>query len=85
MLTRSGLSTVSGVPCLPAIFVDGFQVQPSGDIRPNVEFDLQSLPPSQILAIEAFRSAAEVPVQYGGGSAACGVILIWTTRGLPPL
>ena len=40
--------------------------------------------PSQLLAIEVFRSAAEVPVQFSGGSAACGVVLIWTVANLPP-
>ena len=40
-------------------------------------------PPSDIAAIEIYRSAIEVPVQFGGTSVEtlCGVIVIWTKRG----
>ena len=39
--------------------------------------------PSTIAAIEVYRSATEVPVQFGGASAEtlCGVIVIWTRTG----
>lgn len=39
--------------------------------------------PSTIAAIEIYRSASQVPVQYGGTSVEtqCGVILIWTRTG----
>ncbi len=41
-------------------------------------------PPSTIAAIEVYRSAAQVPVQFGGTSVEtlCGVIVIWTRTGL---
>jgi hypothetical protein len=32
-------------------------------------------------AIEVYRSASEVPIEFGGNSASCGVIVLWTTRG----
>jgi len=40
-------------------------------------------PASMILAIEVYRSATEVPVQFGGTSVEtlCGVIVIWTRTG----
>jgi len=40
-------------------------------------------PPSLIAAIEVYRSASEVPVQFGGASVEtlCGVIVIWTRMG----
>lgn len=39
--------------------------------------------PSTIAAIEVYRSATQVPVQFGGTSAEtlCGVIVIWTRTG----
>jgi hypothetical protein len=43
--------------------------------------------PSTIAAIEVYRSATQVPVQFGGASVEtlCGVIVIWTrTGGTPP-
>jgi hypothetical protein len=85
MLTRSGLATANGMPCLPAIYLDGLLVQNSGDVaEAEREFDLTTIAPAQIIAIEAFRSAAEVPVQFGGGSASCGAVLVWTVANLPP-
>ena len=42
-------------------------------------------PASDIAAIEVYRSATQVPVQFGGASieTSCGVIVIWTRRGTP--
>lgn len=42
-------------------------------------------PPSDIAAIEIYRTASQVPVQFGGASieTSCGVIVIWTRRGTP--
>ncbi|MCJ7630319.1 MAG: hypothetical protein MUO50_18245 [Longimicrobiales bacterium] len=41
-------------------------------------------PPSDIAGIEIYRSATQVPVQFGGASVStlCGVIVIWTRRGV---
>lgn len=41
-------------------------------------------PPSDLAAIEVYRSATEVPVQFGGTSVQtlCGVIVVWTKRGI---
>ena len=40
--------------------------------------------PSTIAAIEVYRSASQVPVQFGGTSieVQCGVIVIWTRTGV---
>jgi hypothetical protein len=76
ILTRS--AGTSGTPCVPAIYMDHHQVQPSGFLGEVFEFDFGTLPTSRILAIEVFRSAAEIPAEFSGGSSACGVILIWT-------
>ena len=42
--------------------------------------------PSTIAAIEVYRSASQVPVQFGGSSVEtlCGVIVIWTRTGRTP-
>ncbi len=39
--------------------------------------------PNDVEAVEVYRRASEVPVQFGGMSTAtqCGVIVIWTRRG----
>lgn len=63
-------------PCgTPKVYIDGFRIDGS---------DLESaIMPSDILAAEVYRRPVEIPPQYGGSDAACGVILIWSRRGLP--
>ena len=63
-------------PCLPTLYVDGMRVMgaPIGSIAPLEVVD----------AVEVYRRAAEIPMQYSGvrsgGSGSCGVILVWTKR-----
>jgi len=40
-------------------------------------------PPTDIAGVEVYRSASQVPVQFGGTSVStlCGVIVVWTKRG----
>lgn len=38
--------------------------------------------PSDVWAVEVYRGPAEVPAQYLDSNSRCGVILIWTKRGL---
>jgi hypothetical protein len=36
--------------------------------------------PSMFSAIEVYRSGAEVPIEFGGNGAHCGIIVLWTRR-----
>jgi hypothetical protein len=42
--------------------------------------DVNSLPVSHLTAMEVYRSASEAPIEYGGPSAICGVVVMWTKR-----
>ena len=44
-------------------------------------FTIDQIPPEMIEAIEVYRGAAEVPVEYRRTGATCGVVLIWTKTG----
>jgi hypothetical protein len=77
---RNGVPTLSsgrrGAPrnnCLPRLFLDGVRVtyDAMNDINAIVN-------PEQIEALEVFRGASEIPVQYNDNNSQCGVILIWT-------
>ena len=73
VVLRGGLSsTLSSSMCLPKVYLDGVQVR---------QFDWREITPMDIEGIEVFRSSAEVPMQWGGSDATCGVILVWTRRG----
>ena len=63
--------------CPPKIYVDGLP-QPGG--RQSLEGIVQL---EAILAVEVYRRASELPIQYGGpNNTGCGVVLFWTKMGM---
>jgi hypothetical protein len=42
---------------------------------------LDDIPVDDIEAIEVFRNLAEIPPEFGGPDALCGVVAVWTRRG----
>ena len=47
----------------------------------NSQNDLdQTIRPDDIEAVEVYKSASEVPVQFQGTNGSCGTILVWTKR-----
>jgi hypothetical protein len=83
---------ITGAPnCLMSIYLDGNMVGRGGvlgktgqcigpggnciDVPDLGLFDLTS-----VEAVEVYRRASEIPVQFGGAMASCGVIAIWSRR-----
>jgi len=84
------MRTVRGVraECAGSDCILKFQGQPTGcepkyilDNLPSDSHVAQSLSPRDVYGIEIYRGASEVPAEYGGIDAACGVIVIWTKSG----
>ncbi len=84
------MRTVRGVraECAGVDCIIKFQGQPTGcepkyilDNLPSDSHIAQSLSPSDVYGIEIYRGASEVPAEYSGMNAACGVIVIWTKSG----
>jgi len=77
VIFRSGLRFATGgvEACYPRVFIDGM-MRALGGSTPTGLDDL--LRPDEVEAVEVYRGAAEIPGQYGGSMAGCGVILIWT-------
>lgn len=69
--TINAFQRASAGYCPPLLYLDGTRVGSSTDIS-NVVI------PEMIEGVELYRSTAEIPVQYTGSDASCGVILIWT-------
>lgn len=70
-------ATLSGVViCGPRLLINGLEVHQGGDGGPLAIDRFVSV--HEISGVEIYRSAAQLPPQYGGAHAACGVILIWT-------
>ena len=67
-------------PCFPRVYLDGVVVEAGGASSiPQEGFD-QIVPVHDVVAMEVYRSPAELPAQFAGLTA-CGVILVWTVRG----
>ncbi|HEX6748208.1 MAG TPA: TonB-dependent receptor plug domain-containing protein [Longimicrobium sp.] len=69
------LSMSQGGDCPPRFFVDGFPYTLSGPV--DVEFGV-----TEIEGVEMYFG--NVPAQWGGSSAMCGVILVWTRTSAAP-
>jgi len=72
-------------PCYPDIYLDGTAVYSSGSERnllnqpaDVVLFDVNSIDPAQVSAIEFYSGPAQLPAQYNRTGSACGALLIWT-------
>ena len=74
---KSGLG-VEG-PCWMSVVYDGvfiYRAQSSG--RPP-DF-LREFSASGMQAVEVYRSEAETPLEFGGATAACGTVVMWSRR-----
>lgn len=59
--------------CIVQMYLDG--------MRLPVPTKTNIVSVSDLVAVEVYRSSAEVPLEYGGPRAGCGVVLLWTRRG----
>ena len=67
--------------CPPRIYIDRVIVR-KGGLMESTDMTLDHLiQPSSIHAIEIFRSPSEIPTEFGGTYATCGVVVFWTKRG----
>lgn len=67
--------------CAPTVFLDGVKIAHSRS--PAEAFDaVNLLPPSSVEGIEVYPGAASVPAEFAGSDAGCGVVAIWSRRGL---
>jgi len=64
--------------CPPAYFVDGVYFP-----LPPLQTATVPIVPSEILAIEVYSNLSSAPAQYQRREGVCGVILVWTKRGMP--
>ncbi|HEY5220359.1 MAG TPA: hypothetical protein VIJ16_11155 [Gemmatimonadaceae bacterium] len=62
--------------CYPNVYVDGARFLAPASANPN-RVDFSTINPSDFAAAE-FYSGADVPAEYSGTNADCGVLLLWT-------
>jgi hypothetical protein len=67
-----------GGHCYMSILLDGAPLYRSGTRSRPLDFRREFTELGRMHAIEVYRSASEVPVEYGGSSEECGLILLWS-------
>jgi hypothetical protein len=70
--------------CYAQVWVDGARVfRNAKDGKRFIEplFDVNSIPPERIEAIEYYAGPSQTPARYSGLDSSCGVLVIWTRRG----
>ncbi len=75
---RSG-RRVSGI-CFPMVYVDRHLVATGGLGVDATALD-EIVAPQDVAAIEVYRTPSQVPSEFNGPNAGCGVVVIWTHRG----
>lgn len=69
--------------CYMSVYLDGIMIgrggKPASGPTP-VDLHNEVLSVVAIEAIEVYRSAAGIPIQFGGASGECGAVVIWTRR-----
>lgn len=68
----------AGTNCYAHVWLDGVPVYLGRD--DETLFDLSSISPSEIDAIEYYAGPAQTPGKYNGNKSACGVVVIWRRR-----
>jgi len=71
---RRGVQSV----CYPLVYVDKMLV--TGHKEPTEPFDVNTVVPERIEAIEFYAGAAQTPLEYSRLGSNCGVLVIWTRR-----
>ncbi|MEW5918358.1 MAG: carboxypeptidase regulatory-like domain-containing protein [Gemmatimonadota bacterium] len=62
--------------CYPDVYVDGALIYASGSR--GLLFDINSYSTNDVMAVEFYVSASQVPIQFNKTGAACGVLVLWT-------
>jgi len=75
----AGRGATRGRPCYIAVMIDRSWVYEgrSGQLP----FDLNSIQPETIAAMEYYRGSGYVPAEFGKERNTCGMLIIWTKRG----
>jgi hypothetical protein len=68
--------------CYMSVYLDGIMIGRGGKASSGPDLvDLQNvMAVVAIEAIEVYRSAAGIPVEFGGASGQCGAVVLWTRR-----
>ena len=64
--------------CYARVYMDGKKAYAGRDGEPL--FDVNSLHPAQLEAVEYYAGPAQTPLEYSDLDSTCGVLVLWTRR-----
>ena len=67
--------------CPVIFYLDGVRLNNSNDRSLDRVEVIYRLPVEAIEGVEIYRGASELPAEFGGSDARCGVVVVWTRRG----
>ena len=67
--------------CPIIYYLDGVRLNNTSDRTLDKVEVIYRLPVELIEGIEIYRGASELPAEFGGADARCGVVVVWTRRG----
>jgi hypothetical protein len=84
---QRGIGGPRSLSCPPVVYLDGNPISSSFEGMPEATGEnpfnrIQSIPRHMIEGIEVHRNAATAPAMYRGFGSRCGIILVWTKRGV---
>ena len=72
-----------GKPCFPDVWLNGVLVR-EGFVAERVEpgqlYLNDIVDPDFVAGIEVYTGPAQIPIQFNGSTAMCGVIVIWSQK-----
>ncbi|HKK27325.1 MAG TPA: carboxypeptidase-like regulatory domain-containing protein [Gemmatimonadota bacterium] len=75
VLGRARIELTRGTgSCQPVLFLDG---------KKAPELEIDDLNRFDLLAVEVYRGASEIPLEFSSAKSGCGIVLLWTKSTLP--
>ena len=79
-LRQEDISAGARPACYMDVYLDGTIVYQFGVSPPMPLFNVNSIPPDQIEAMEVYNSSAQAPSRFNRTGSECGVLVIWSRR-----
>lgn len=78
MLDNVDIAAGAPLACYVDVYLDGMRIYTSGSAGKMPLFNINSVDPHNVRAVEVYTSASQIPPKYVRMGNSCGVMLIWT-------
>jgi len=78
MLDNVDIAAGAPLACYMDVYLDGARVYVSGSAGKMPLFNLNTVDPHNVRAVEVYTSVSQIPPKYVRMGNSCGVMLVWT-------